>query len=232
MKFFISDEIYEKCPEVSLGVLRYKAQVQPGNAPFLSVFESEIERLAKEYRLDQIAKRRHIASTREMYKALGKAPQEYRNSAEAMLRRIVKGNGLYHINNIVDTGNLFSVMSGLSLGSYDTEKITGDVTLRRAPEGTHYDGIGKSSINIGCLPVLYDSQGPFGNPTSDSQRAMLRDGMRDIFTAVYFFDASKEPEKAMDGLAELLREHGGAVNLRGCVIRPGDRTEGKEGICL
>ena len=79
----------------------------------------------------------------------------YRNSAEAMLRRIAQGKGLYYINNAIEINNLFSVKTGYSLGTYDLDRIEGDVELRRSPEGEHYRGIGKEAVNIGCLPVLY-----------------------------------------------------------------------------
>ena len=232
MKFNISEEIRTRCPEIMLGVLEYEAEVRESSEQFLDVFEKETDCLAREYHLPEIAKRSHIAATREAYKALGKAPQEYRNSAEAMLRRIVKGNGLYHINNIVDIGNLFSVKTGYSLGSYDAECVSGDVILKRAPEGTHYEGIGKSSINIGCLPVLCDEAGPFGNPTSDSQRAMLRDGMHRIFTVVYFFDKEEDPGKKMEELSELLQTYGGVSDIQCRLVNPAYGSDGGEGACL
>ena len=76
------------------------------------------------------------------------------DAAEAMLRRIVKGNGLYRINNVVDINNLISVSSGYSIGAYDMAQLEEFVQLRCAEDGCHYDGIGKSSVNIGHLPVL------------------------------------------------------------------------------
>lgn len=234
MKIYISEEVAARCPGVWMGVLRYQAEVKEAGEAFSALFEAEIGRLEQEYRLEQVAKRPQIAATRVAYKALGKAPQEYRNSAEAMSRRVAKKNGLYRISSIVDIGNLFSVETGLSLGSYDVDRISGDVELKRAPEGTHYDGIGKSSVNIGCLPVLYDDKGPFGNPTSDSQRAMLQPGDRDIMTVVYGFggEQDSEAEALLSGLEKLLKEYGEAGNIRRYVVRPGKLDGGKGEPCL
>ncbi|CUH97254.1 hypothetical protein P22_3381 [Propionispora sp. 2/2-37] len=81
-----------------------------------------------------------------------------------MLRCIVKGNGLYHINNIVETNNLVSISSGYSIGSYDVSCLSGNITLHRALDGASYEGIGKGAINIEHLPTLYDDIGAFGNP--------------------------------------------------------------------
>ncbi|MEI3361699.1 MAG: hypothetical protein V8R75_03485 [Oscillospiraceae bacterium] len=78
-----------------------------------------------------------------------------------MLRRIVKSNGLYHINNVVEINNLISVSSGYSIGSSVICAAQGDVILERAGEGVHYEGIGKASVNIEYLPTLCDALGPF-----------------------------------------------------------------------
>ena len=123
-----------------------------------------------------------------------------------MLRRIAQGKGLYYINNAIEINNLFSVKTGYSLGTYDLDRIEGDVELRRSPEGEHYRGIGKEAVNIGCLPVLYDAQGAFGNPTSDSRRAMITDGVRRIMTVIYSFAPREELERAVEEYRALLQE--------------------------
>ena len=84
-----------------------------------------------------------IKGSRTAYKAFGRNPSRYRVSSEALIRRIRRGDELYHINSVVDVNNLFSVKSGLSVGSYDLEKIHGEITLRKAVQGEGYTGIGK-----------------------------------------------------------------------------------------
>ena len=61
-------------------------------------------------------------------------------------------------------------------------------------------------MNIGCLPVLYDAQGAFGNPTSDSRRAMITDGVRRIMTVIYSFAPREELERAVEEYRALLQE--------------------------
>ena len=154
MNITIASDLKERVPEAALGVLRYQVQVEPSTEALLGVFEERISALAGQYTLETIVQNPHIAATRQAYKAPGKSPHEYRNAAEAMLRRIVKGNGLYRINNVVDINNLISVSSGYSIGAYDMAQLEEFVQLRCVEDGCHYDGIGKSSVNIGHLPVL------------------------------------------------------------------------------
>ena len=135
-------------------------------------------------KIEEIKTREQIAQTRACCKALGKDVQRYRNSAEAMHRRILQGKGLYQINNVVDTGNLISIKTGYSLGAYDVEKLEGDILWTATGEGVHYQGIGKDAVNIEFLPVLRDALGYFGNPNSDSTRAMITDKTTEILLCI------------------------------------------------
>ena len=219
MKISISPEIRARCPEAALGILRYDAEVSPSSPALLEVFEAALQDLAKRYTLETIAQIPHIAATRRAYKALGKSPHEYRNAAEAMLRRIVKNNGLYHINNVVEINNLISVSSGYSIGSYDTSRLQGGVSLERAGEGAHYEGIGKASVNIEFLPTLCDDLGPFGNPTSDSVKAMITPETREILLCVYSFSGEDGLASAIRQAKELLERYCNARNIQERIIK-------------
>ena len=117
MTFTISPAIKQCWPETALGLLLYQVQVAPSSPQLLAQFDQTVASLAQQYTLDTIAKHPHIAATRQAYKALGASPHEHRNAAEAMLRRVVKQAGLYHINNVVEVNNLISISSGYAIGS-------------------------------------------------------------------------------------------------------------------
>ncbi len=61
------------------------------------------------YKIEQINKISAIKATRDAYKALGKDPNRYRPSAEALCRRILRDLPLYQINTLVDLINLVSI---------------------------------------------------------------------------------------------------------------------------
>ncbi len=212
MKISISNKLKELYPPISLGILHYHGNVTSSSEQIINYLDATNGSLMGEYTLESIAQNKHIASTREAYKALGKSPTQYRNASEAMLRRIVKGSGLYHINNIVDINNIISILSGYSIGSYDVSKIKGFLELRHAEKNAHYSGIGKGDINIEHLPVLYDELGAVGNPTSDSQRAMIQLGEHEIISIIYSFDGVSELDFWMKKFGELLEN---LCNVRG-----------------
>ena len=205
-------------PEAALGILQYEVEVAPSGDALLRDFEAALAALSERYSLETIVKNPHIDATRRAYKALEKSPHEYRNAAEAMLRRIVKGNGLYHINSVVEINNWISVSSGYSIGSYDLSRLGDTIELRRAEDGAHYDGIGKSSVNIGHLPVLFDENGPFGNPTSDSRRAMIHPGKRAVMSVIYAFDGEAALAEWMDLYAEKLNRYCGVEEVERRIV--------------
>jgi DNA/RNA-binding domain of Phe-tRNA-synthetase-like protein len=113
------------------------------------------------------------ADARDLYKALGLDPTKTRPSNEALVRRVLKGEALYRVNTLVDALNLASLRHQLPFGLYDAARLAPPVVLRRGGGGEGYDGIRKARVNVEGRPVLVDREGPFGNPTSDSARAMI-----------------------------------------------------------
>lgn len=103
-----------------------------------------------------------------------------------MIRRIVKKQELYPINNVVDFNNPMSIDSGISIGSYILDSIKTDANA-------YYVGIGKVQIHIDSLPCLHDAIGPFGNPTSDSQKVMVDKGHHRIVMVLYGFGDTTLP---------------------------------------
>ena len=135
-----------------------------------------------------------------------------------MHRRILQGKGLYQINNVVDTGNLISIKTGYSLGAYDVEKLEGDILWTATGEGVHYQGIGKDAVNIEFLPVLRDALGYFGNPNSDSTRAMITDKTTEILLCIYSFSGAGGLQQALDDVCRALAAHCQAQDLQAWVV--------------
>lgn len=205
----ISEEVKKLVPTAVMGVIKYTADIEKSSEKLLEFFDSTMEEIAGKFETKDIVGVPHIKPTRQAYKALGKDPHSYRSAAEQMLRRVILKKGLYHVNNAVDINNIISVTSGYSIGSYDTANIVGDVTLCKAPEGTHYKGIGKDTYeyNVEFLPALFDDEGCFGNPSSDSQRTMLKNGRREVLFIFYAFDGEDSLQYWMDKTEQMLAEY-------------------------
>lgn len=209
MDIRISEEVKSLVPTCVLGVIRYEALIEKSSNELTEYFDSVMDKIGSEHVTKDIADMPHIRPTRAAYKALGKDPHSYRGAAEQMLRRVILKKGLYHVNNAVDINNIISVKSGYSIGSYDVSAIEGDAVLCRAPEGTHYKGIGKDDYeyNVEFLPAFFDDIGCFGNPSSDSQRTMLKNGKREVVFVFYAFDGKDGLDYWMDETERLFKEY-------------------------
>lgn len=166
----LSTELKNCCPALRLGCIEANVLVRESSPALLSEMENRIRQMSESLSIESISKIPAIASSRKAYKACGKDPARYRLSAEALLRRVVSGKGLYQINNVVDQLNVVSISTGFSIGGYDADQIQGDVVFGIGRADEPYSGIGRGELNIEYLPVFRDSVGAFGTPTSDSSR--------------------------------------------------------------
>lgn len=203
----IENTARELCPNLRLGLLLAKVEVQPSGEALLNFIEKELAQIQSQLSTSDIHGIAPLAATRATYKAFGKDPSRYRPSAEALLRRVVNGKGLYRVNNVVDALNLVSVQSGFSIGGYDFEKIQGQIQLGKGKEEEPYEAIGRGSLNIANLPVLRDELGAFGSPTSDSTRTMATPNMQYFLTVFFGFGNNEELENTVDKFSAYLKEY-------------------------
>jgi DNA/RNA-binding domain of Phe-tRNA-synthetase-like protein len=169
-KIAIAPEIKERCPFLRLACIEADVDVHDSSESLLSEIEIAISQIRDNLVLEEISKLPAIDASRRVYRACGKDPARYRLSAEALLRRVCSGKGLYQISNVVDQLNLVSINSGFSIGGYDADQIQGDIIFGIGRTDEPYSGIGKGELNIENIPVFRDKSGAFGTPTSDSQR--------------------------------------------------------------
>jgi len=138
-----------------------------------------------------------LAEARDLYKSFDMEPSRHRPSSEALLRRVLKGDDLYRISNAVDACNLASLSFLLPIGMYDLDRVRGDIVLRTGREGEQYGGIRKGPVHLAARLGLFDDLGPFGSPSSDSERTSVADGTTRLLavimaTASYRRDAMRE----------------------------------------
>lgn len=188
----IHPNIGKKCPDLKIACLECNVQVQTSQQGLLDLIANKTKELESSLSTEGIHQIESVAFTRQAYKDLGKEPSRYRPSAEALLRRVIKGKGLYQINNVVDLLNLVSILTGYSIGGYDADKIEGEINMGVGEEGEPYQAIGRGKLNIACLPVLRDDLGVFGSPTSDSERTMVRPETKRFLMTIFHFNGTDE----------------------------------------
>lgn len=171
--------------------------------------------------LPDINRRPGIRATRDAYKALGKEPNRYRPSAEALCRRVVKGMELYRINALVDLINLVSLLSGYSIGGFDADRIQGEVlSLGVGREGELFEAIGRGVLNIACMPVYRDSIGGIGTPTSDNERTKLDISTRRLLMCVNVYGEEMPVADTVRMIVDSLERFADAKNITINYYRP------------
>lgn len=203
-----SDRIRAAAP--GLRVLAVEAEVSNPPTPdsLWNEIELEAERIRDSYELGMISKRPAIAATRAAYKALGKEPNRYRPSAEALCRRIVNGKGLYRLTLLVDMINLISMRTGHSIGGFDADRIEGEtLTLDAGSAEEEFHGIGRGPLNIENLPVYRDACGGIGTPTSDEDRTKLTEQTTHLLMLVNIYDRDTDAEALEDEIRRLIAEY-------------------------
>jgi len=204
MEITITERIREACPELALAIITCEVR-NPGTSTGLwHEMEAEIQQVSDSYTLEEINKRPEIAATRKVYKTLGKDPNRYRPSAEALCRRIIRGIPVYQVSTLVDIINLVSIRSGYSIGGFDSDKIQGDIELGVGTDGDEFNAIGRGILNVEGLPLYRDNTGGIGTPTSDHERTKITENTTRLLMIINGYTGRQGLVAAVDHAIELL----------------------------
>lgn len=211
-----SDKIRAAAPELEVILIEADVQNPPTSDELWDEITAEAARISESYSMDQIRHRTAIDATRAAYKALGKDPNRYRPSAEALCRRAVKGMELYRTLAVIDLVNLVSLRSGHSIGAFDADAIAGGyLTLGAGEAGEPYEAIGRGMLNIEGLPVYRDEVGGIGTPTSDNERTKLSENTTRLLMTVNLYGKSEISNDELETeIVSLLVKYASATNIR------------------
>lgn len=202
----VSEPLKKAAPEYKGIALLAKVENTKESAGLWEKIEQLEEEIRSTYALNEINKRKEILATRLAYKALGKDPNRYRPSAEALCRRVLKDMPLYRISVLVDLINYISIKYGYSIGGFDADQVVGDLELGVGSHGEIFHAIGRGELNIEGLPVFRDQVGPIGTPTSDEERTMLRDETTSLLMIVNGYDGGEKLDSCINETIMLLKQ--------------------------
>jgi DNA/RNA-binding domain of Phe-tRNA-synthetase-like protein len=208
----IATTLSARVPNIKLSCIECDIHFQEKNEELWNEIIQKVKTLNTELKVEQISQLPAIAASRKAYKLCGKDPARYRLSAEALLRRVLKRNEIYQVNNVVDLLNLVSISTGISIGGYDADKIRGQVEFDIGKNNEPYQGIGRGDLNIEFMPVFRDDIGAFGTPTSDSVRTSVTPETKRFLMIIIDYGASSL-SSATKMAVELLTKYAQATNI-------------------
>ena len=218
-EIIISQDIKNKLPDLTLGCIECDVVISEENNELWREIEAVCGTIGHSGELAEVGSHPAIRASRIAYRLCGKDPARYRLSSEALMRRVVKGHQLYRINNVVDLVNLISLKSGMSIGGYDVDKISGNVIFDIGRKDEPYEAIGRGDLNIASLPVFRDSVSAFGSPTSDSVRTSVTGDTKRFLMVIVGFSGDVCTSATVDLSLSLLKKYAQADNIETSLVR-------------
>ena len=131
MRLVIEQDILALFPDLRIGIVTGRG-IQNGSA------NEEVERIKRSaaasvqqnLSTEALSQHPYILAWREAYRRFGAKPKDHRPTAEALLRRILRGEGIPTISRAVDLYLAVEAEFYLPIGGYDLDKVDGDITLR------------------------------------------------------------------------------------------------------
>lgn len=129
----VAPEIFQLRPDYR-AVLIAASGIQPGPSNESSeALLQEAEQFARtSLATTPVTEIPHVAAWREAYNAFGAKPNKFRNSLEALTRRVGPETGLPRVNRLTDIYNAISVKHQIPLGGEDLDRYSGPPRLIRA----------------------------------------------------------------------------------------------------
>ena len=209
-----TDKIVNAAPHYNYALISCKVKNSTSDKYLWEEIDALCNEFAENNKVEDINKLTNIKATRLAYKALGKDPNRYRPSSEALCRRILKEKSLYRINTLVDLINLVSIKTGYSIGGFDEDKISGStLTLDAGSADDVFEGIGRGFLNIEGLPVFRDNLGGIGTPTSDNERTKLSMETTSLFLIINGYAGKEGLKESVEYTLELLKKYACAEEI-------------------
>src|SRR5262245_49965845 len=195
-----------------LGILEMSGvRVTESSGELKALLNNLADDFAQKYKDAPLGEIDTVKKIRSIFHRSGLDPTRYRPSSESLLRRAVKGKGLYFINSVVDLINYFSLKMLCPMGLYDADRLNPPIEWRIGREGETYEGIGRDTLHLVHFPLLVDSVGPFGSPISDSMRTRVTEACTRILWITFGPPGTNIP---LDELAKTMQQfNGGEVRV-------------------
>lgn len=147
MALIVSKEIFEKYPNARIGVIIARNIDNAGeNEEITRLIETIQTEVRKNFSNDNISLHPSIAEWRRIYSSFGSKPSDYRSSIEALIRSVLKGRNISHINKLVDLYNFISLKHVIPAGGEDLDKIDGNIYLRFAVGNENFVPLGSDKV--------------------------------------------------------------------------------------
>jgi DNA/RNA-binding domain of Phe-tRNA-synthetase-like protein len=143
--FAYADAVTQRYPTIRAGVV-HATGLANGPSPLELLDDYRAGQQAARERLyaTAIAELPSIAAWRRVFSGFGAKPTQYRNAAEALLRRLDKHGDIPTLSTLVDIGNLVSIRYAMPVAVFDLANVAGSITVRFATGEESFTDLGSA----------------------------------------------------------------------------------------
>lgn len=146
MKFIIEKEIFEKLPDLCVGVVVAKELDNKKEYPEIDkMLQDSIASAEQQFLNTKVKEDPRIVPYREAFLKIGINPNKFQCSVEALFTRIAKGKKMPSINPLVDLNNAMSLKHNLPMGTHDLGRSNLDIKMRYAKKGDRFRPMGSDA---------------------------------------------------------------------------------------
>lgn len=167
-----------------------------------------------------------LAAWRRVFAGFGVKPTQYRNAAEALLRRLTKQGEIPSLNLLVDLGNLAAVRHRLPVAVLDAAAITGSLTVRFADGSETFTGLGAGDSSPEPGEVVFADEAGTVSARRWCWRQSAASATGPHTSAALFTVEAHHPsaaaavKQAATDIVALLEEHQPAARLQTALLSP------------
>jgi DNA/RNA-binding domain of Phe-tRNA-synthetase-like protein len=221
--------ITERYPAVRAGVIHATGLANgPSPAGLLAEYRAEQQAASQRLTATAIADLPPVAAWRRVFTSFGAKPTQYRNAAEALLRRLSKQGDIPSLNTLVDIGNLISIRYAMPVAVIDRAHVAGSITVRFATGDERFDDLGSSgSVTPEPGEVIFTDEKNVVSARRWCWRQSAQSATSVTTTDALFVveghhdAAAQDTARAVQDLARLLSEYPLASQTTSYLLSPG-----------
>ncbi|MBN2015889.1 lysine--tRNA ligase [Candidatus Dojkabacteria bacterium] len=184
----IDKKLLESYENINIGIAVIKGvKVEKKNSELEKLKKKTLSGIRKTLSLEAIDDIPQIESYMHMYKRMGVDTGSRKASPEALLRRVVEGEGIYNVNTCVDAYNIAVLLTQVSTGAFDLETLKFPVVVREARNGEKIEIIGGEKKKLKDGEVCYfDQNGAYNIDYNwrDADRTKVTEKTKDLWINV------------------------------------------------
>lgn len=228
VRFRYSTEVLDGFPNICGGVIHATGLANGATPPdLLGAYQAEQDRVGERLRDVPLSEIPSLAAWRRAFTSFGVKPTQYRNAAEALLRRLTKQGNIPSINLLVDLANLVALRYHLPVAVFDQHPVTGTTTVHFAAGYERFTDLGTDTVSHpepGEV-VFVDEAGLVSARRwcwrqSDQSAARATTVEALITIEGQHQDAEVDVTRGTDDLVRLLSEHQPQADLASAILSP------------